>query len=345
MSLSSSFLSWLANDLKIEKEIRRLQIQPSGLITYMSKNNVKVACIQLKMRPYYTIASFINDMNSYIKEAVSSGAHIVCLPEYTGMLIYPIISAFNKLILKKRSTAEQNIEKLRRILFANGSQMFDIFSCIFINFAIEYGIYIMPGSAVFCDGKKLYNRSVLIDYIGEIVCVQDKLALSEIETELGFAAGDTLETAATKFGKCSILIGDDERYFEFFKIAKESGADIVFVPSCTTKFIASDNAQFRANDSGLYVAKAAMLGKVWDITIKGVSGIYSPCGIINKQTAVLSRAQSSNSEVVIAAVNMEKLNDCYDVYRFDTNESFNKNQFGMLYQAGSYKKAKAIEDD
>ncbi len=144
----------------------------------------------------------------FIERAAACGADAVCLPElFNTGYDYPLIS---------HKAGD---------LFSRGEQVLK-------QAALRHSLYIITGSmAGYCNGR-LYNTSLLIDPLGDIIALYRKIHLfSPLGEPEYFTAGKEITVAKTALGSWGIMLCYDLRFAELSLAMALAGAQIIFVPA------------------------------------------------------------------------------------------------------------------
>ena len=233
---SAAFL--LSNKLDpnaIERVFRAHPMVPSTELNYVNKANIKLAAVQMELRPYRSLSDFILHLQEIVAQAQEHGAQLVSFPEYVGLLPLLISPTFRELGEDFFDALEEGkLEDCRNILNYFSEELSELlFSCYYNTFALlanRSHLYIHAGSTLLASGGKVYERCFLFGPDGEAVLEQDKLFLSPLEQELGICPGEELELCDSPLGRLAILPGQDSFFYETAKAARQLGAQILLCP-------------------------------------------------------------------------------------------------------------------
>ena len=179
----------------------------------MLSSTLKVGICQISTT--YQIEQNIAKAVDMVKDAASSGADIVALPE---MFLTPYEPDY---IRKAKDFTGKAIEELA-------------------NAALEHGIYIVAGSLPYLqEGGKPFNRSFVFDAKGRVVCFHDKLHLFDCEPPGGpvvresdiIRKGNHLDTFETPWGLSSVIVCYDIRFTPLLQLLADRGVVLLFVPA------------------------------------------------------------------------------------------------------------------
>ncbi len=170
-------------------------------------------------------------------------------------------------------------------------------------------VYILGGSLAESVNKagKVFNTSVLIDPLGNIIAKYRKIHLFDVELDKRvsvkesdtFEPGNELVTAETEYGTVGLTICYDLRFPELYRGLTLKGAKIIFVPAAfmlaTGKNHWEPLLRARAIENQVFIIAPGEIGPVPGTSMYtyGRSVIIDPWGTI--------LAQASDSEGVITA--------------------------------------------
>ena len=207
------------------------------------------ACIQLNSKR--DIELNIAEILRLVDEALELGAEFITLPECTGMM------EPNRKLLKEKTPYEQD----HRVLIAIRER------------AMESGAWILIGSlAIRLPGKKIVNRSYLIDEKGEIAATYDKIHMFDVQLDDGqsyresetYKPGTEAVLAELPWGRLGLTICYDVRFAYLYRTLAQNGARFITVPSAFTKVSGEAHwhvlQRARAIETGCYIISAAQCG-------------------------------------------------------------------------------------
>ena len=232
---------------------------------------MKVACIQLSSsEDYYKNTK---DVLKYINIAISKKSDLIITPETSS-----IISDDKKKLFKfsYEMKSDPLIKDVKKI-------------------AKNKKKWIMIGSLPIKVGKKLRNRSILINHYGKIVKYYDKINMFDVKVSKKedhseskiYKAGNKLAIANTPWGKMGFSICYDLRFPELYRKLSMNNINFITVPSAFTKITGKKHwlelLTARAIENFCFIFAPNQTGKN---TIKretfGHSVIISPDGKIIK---------------------------------------------------------------
>ena len=232
---------------------------------------MRVACIQLSSGENYKLN--FSKLIKHVKVAVKARADIIITPEASS-----ILSVSKKKILNNSYKMEKDpvVKMIKKISKKNKK-------------------WILIGSLFIKDGKKLRNRSIMINPSGQIEEYYDKISMfnanlsnKEIHNESKyFVPGRKLKVVNLPWGKLGLTICFDLRFPEIFRKLSKKNINFIAVPSAFTKITGQKHwmtlLKARAIENFCYIFAPAQTGKN---TIKretfGHTTIISPDGKVLK---------------------------------------------------------------
>ena len=314
----------------IERAFRARSIHPSTELNYVNRSNIKLAAVQLKLRPYHSLSELVEHLQDLVEEAQEQGAQLISFPEYVGLLPLLLSPALQELAEDFFSCLEEeNYADCRDILAFFSEHLSDLlFTCYYNIFALlanRSRLYIHAGSTILRSEGKLVERCFLFGPDGETVLEQDKLFLSPQELAVGLQPGEELELCDSPLGRIAILPGRDSYYFESAKVAAQLGAQIVLCPLSPTE---EDNEMaercgpwMRCQEQPLYAAVPRLVGEVKPFRFKGKAAIFAPYEATRTfKTGIVSQlAQNDEDGVLFSRINLDYLHLPTDPYCADEN--------------------------
>ena len=232
----------------------------------------RVSCIQLCSSD--CIKSNLERSERLIKKAVSQKANLIITPEVSSKF------SLNKKKLLEVATTMKNDSYLLGIK----------------KLAKKYKKWILIGSLIIKDKKKLLNRSVLINNKGIIKTFYDKIhmydaKLSKYEKYFEsktFKAGKNIKVVKLPWGKLGLSICYDLRFPNMYRKMSKKGAIFLSIPSAFTETTGKRHwhtlLKARAIENFSYVFAPGQAGKHCNgRKTYGHSMIVSPDGKILKE--------------------------------------------------------------
>lgn len=333
---SAAFL--LSNKLDpttIERIFRTRPMKASAELDYVNKSNIKLAVVQMELRPYRSLSDFIIHLQNLVTEAQENGAQLVSFPEYVGLLPLLISPSFREMAEDFFDALKDNkLELCHEILDFFSEQLSEmLFSCYYNTFALlanRSKLYIHAGSTLLVDHGKLRERCFLFGPNGEVVLEQDKLFLSSTEKALGICPGTELELCDSALGRIAILPGADSSFYEPAKIAYQLGGQLIL---CPVSPVQQDNEVaercgpwMRCQEQALYALVPRLVGS-WDhFRFLGKAAIFAPYESTRstKNGIVIQSTDNDKESVLFSRVNLDYLDLPVDLYVSDSNPDFSR---------------------
>ena len=232
----------------------------------------RVSCIQLCSSD--CIKSNLQRSERLIKKAVSQKANLIITPEVSSKF------SLNKKKLLEVATTMNNDSYLLGIK----------------KIARKYKKWILIGSLIIKNKKKLLNRSVLINDKGNIVTFYDKIHMYDAKLSKSeeyfesktFKAGKNIKVVKLPWGKLGLSICYDLRFPNMYRKMSKKGAIFLSIPSAFTETTGKRHwhtlLKARAIENFSYVFAPGQAGKHCNgRKTYGHSMIVSPDGKILKE--------------------------------------------------------------
>ena len=232
----------------------------------------RVSCIQLCSSD--CIKSNLKRSERLIKKAVSQKANLIITPEVSSKF------SLNKKKLLEVATTMNNDSYLLGIK----------------KLAKKYKKWILIGSLIIKNKKKLLNRSVLIDDKGNIKTFYDKIHMYDAKLSKSekyfesktFKAGKNIKVVKLPWGKLGLSICYDLRFPNMYRKMSKKGAIFLSIPSAFTETTGKRHwhtlLKARAIENFSYVFAPGQAGKHCNgRKTYGHSMIVSPDGKILKE--------------------------------------------------------------
>ena len=210
----------------------------------------KAACVQTNSGP--EIGPNVEAVGGLIRQARAEGADLVMLPEVVNMIEPDRERRWRKAV---RAAEDPALAAFRAL-------------------AAEIGVWILVGSlSVRGRGRKIANRSFLLDDAGRIVARYDKIHMFDVDiapTESHresktVHAGATAVVADTPWGRLGLSVCYDVRFPHLYRALAQRGARYLSVPSAFTRPTGRDHwhvlLRARAIENGCYVFAPAQCGE------------------------------------------------------------------------------------
>ncbi len=216
------------------------------MLVNTKKTNLKVCLVQI------CSSNILEDNVKKLKELenISENFDLIVLPEMVNIF-------------------EKNKEKMIKQIKSMDEDLF-IKKCILI--AKKKNAWILIGSTAVKEKNKLFNRSILLNNLGEVVIYYDKINLFKaklreyfINENNIFEKGSIGKIKDTPWGKVALCICYDLRFPNLFRSYAQKGARIIFVPSAFTVTTGKDHweplLKARAIENGVWIIAPAQVGK------------------------------------------------------------------------------------
>jgi predicted amidohydrolase len=269
------------------------------------------AAVQMKATLTHSGREYVDLVYRLAAKAAAAGADIVAFPEYSGLPLLGMIPGIEQTVARADSLAEVvgpvgDVLEVFRFL---GPYADRAYRGAFSSVARELGIYIVSGSMVLPE--ETANRSAMrsLGYIfgpgGELCGKYSKTHLMPVESGWGIDPGDSTSTFNVGGIIVAVPICMDATYFETFRIARLSGADLVIVPSANNEpynlWYALRGIWPRVQESQVYGIGASMVGSFAGQTFTGRSAILAPLELSPGGDGTLAQASTYDSEEIVLA--------------------------------------------
>lgn len=320
-------VSLKGSEKRIIKAVDRLNITRSENVSFIDQSLLKVAAVPIKLKTYKRLDDYVAHVFEKTGLAVRAGAQLVCLPELIGLAPLLMVPKYEHILAEyKLCTPTQRGDYINNVLYDHYEFIQEVYFATFSELACQYGIYVLAGSLYLFEGEGLFNRSYLFDPDGDVIAYQDKLHLTKDEVSIGITAGKSLTLMNTKVGNLCVAIGQDNSYFEVYRIAKGIGAQIVLSPTCNLNYGIRDpdcaDAYLRVQETPLYAVKACLSGSVLHRHFGGTGGIYAPVSLSEERQGILASTGNDLENPVVARVNLARVDSAVNTLCCDDNLAF-----------------------
>ena len=267
-------------------------------VTGVSREIVRVAAVQYKLRPIAAFGEFARQSEGYVAAARDLDAELVVFPEY-----------FTAQLMSIPANGKPCGTILDLVRYAGP------YVALFGELARRYTIRILAGTHVVQEGNRLYNTAHLFHPDGQ-VDTQRKLHLTPTERgPWGISPGEELKLVALPWGKAAILTCYDAEFPELGRLARARGAEIVFAPTCTDDhhgfWRVRYSAHARAIEDQVFVVVASTVGALPNVehmrTNIGQAAIIGPCDYPFPPGGVLAQGEMNDEAVVAADLDLRQL--------------------------------------
>lgn len=278
------------------------------MVKILSSNKLTIGLVQTKVGS--EVKENLDKTADYVHEASKKGADIACLQELFAAQYFPQkedrrFFALAEKIPGKITNFLAKIAKDNKITLVGGS-------------LFEYG-----------KDKKYYNTTLVFNPEGDVIAKYRKVHIPydpKYYEQYYFSSGN-LGYVQFRVSNAAIapLICYDQWYPEAARINALNGAQIIFYSTAigwfkelkkNEPFSAKrwENAMCaHASMNGIYVAAVNRVGREEELTFWGSSFIADPFG------EVIARASSTKEEVMVAEIDLKKVFESQEGWRFLAN--------------------------
>lgn len=338
LQMSAFFASIKITQKKIQRAVEALGILPSANMNYIDRRAVRVSAIQYELKTYDSLKEYVWDISQYMDEAVKSGAQLVVFPEGMGFASLSLVPLYSSVRNRLKGAAQgEKSEAMEAVSNALMDYFYEVYSTLFSELARAYRVYIAAGSTYLYEEESLRSRAFLYDPSGKEISWQDKLFPSGDELDMGMQGGELIPVAETPMGGLAMLVGQDDEYYEPFKIASLSGADMVAFSSAYTgradKFRAMGTIAARAYECNLFCIRSAMVGRyVTGEKLNDHAGIYGPYPSVKGEHGIIAEApEDGKGHVISARLDFQRLQEALDNYNSQSNDMISV-KYGEIFE-------------
>ncbi|MCL5986134.1 MAG: nitrilase [Actinobacteria bacterium] len=286
----------------------------------LSYDIVTIGAVQMQMELVRSGKHYAKKVFELTEKAVEQGAQLVIFPEYSATPLLGLIPGIEK-ILKGHDISSAVSQ------FAGDDAMVaDIFRAIapdaksiyvttYSQIAKCFGIYVVAGSIFLPDGDgKVYNQCYVFGSDGEIVGIQKKLHLFQIESQWGLCPGTEHVVFDTRVGKIGITVCMDVTYFEPCRILASEGVELLVMPAANPEVYRRweqlRGLWARVQENCLYGVQCCMVGNFAGLHIQGLTSFYAPLDLTDDRSGILKTAETPDKEeVVVFSLDYTKLRE------------------------------------
>lgn len=259
---------------------------------------LRASAVQYHLHTIHSFDEFARQVEHYTKTAQEFGAEFVLFPEFFTTQLMSI-----------------GDEQGNPLTIQDLPNFTEQYRSLFINLAIQTGMYIIGGTHIIRKDEKLYNVAHLF-YPDGRVAEQAKLHLTPTEVEeWGITPGEGLEVFETGKGTISLLTCYDIEFPEIVRMAKAKGADVIFCPSCTDDRHGFHRVRYTAHartiENQLYVVATGTVGSLPTVDFMranfGQAAIITPNDIPFPPHGILVEGEINQDMIVTADLNLELL--------------------------------------
>jgi predicted amidohydrolase len=269
---------------------------------------LRVCAVQLRARLHASSRDFAGRMEGIVREACERDARLVVFPEDNGTQLLGILPGFERLAAKANLASGMAAGDITvaDLFHLAGPYIKRIFIETFAVLAKTFRVAIVSGG-IRCraDDGRLVNVSYCFTPDGRLAGSQEKLHLMRIEEEWGFAPGRGLTVVQADGFGLAFPICHDATFFETFRLALASGADVVAIQSANAgeynEWHERRGIWPRVQETPVYGVASHLVGPLLGTQFTGRGGIYAPLDLSPNNDGVLARANTSNEEEIVMA--------------------------------------------
>lgn len=260
---------------------------------------VRVCAAQYQMRPITCWDDLARQVHFFVETANEYHCHFLVMPEYFTAQLFSILP-------RDMDSKQAVIEVAKHI---------DDYKRMFINYAAEFGIYIIGGSTPVERDSQMLNIAHLFTPAGNVY-EQEKLHITSVERECyDTQPGDKLRVFDTPLGRIAIVICYDVEFPELVRLLALSGVDMIFVPFATDERKSYCRvrhcAQARAVENVVYMILSGCVGNLPQVKSflinYGQAAVLTPCDVAFPKDGILAEAEPNCETVIIAELDLNSL--------------------------------------
>lgn len=333
-------MSLKASPREIKKIVDRLQIIPAEEIDVTAAQEVRVAAVQLLLKPYTTLADYVTHMNSYVADAVNNRAQIICFPAFAGLLpalFMPQMDAVLHKLRPEQAGALPDASALGDCLAYFSDPVFEVYFHTMSTLAARHRVCIMAGSTLYFEDTSLRHRALLFDRNGDLSGYQDKVSLTPLERDLGLEAAAEIKVFPSPAGSVAMLIGSDANYYETARVARNLGADILLHPTAFlgeyTPVHSTLGLNMRVQENNLWGVQSIPIGDTGlGFAAEGYCCIFGPVELTRSRNGTVARSSGRlEPDILCVTLSLERLAQAHNPYRQGCNKTFLKRYIDRLY--------------
>jgi len=272
------------------------------------KERIKVASAQLELIKARNLGEYVDWLYYPLFEAQKRGAQLFLFPEYVTLPLLGLLPAVGE-----QDGGDLDPGEIFRFV----SPFFTrVYKQVFSELARKAGIYIAGGSMLTVEDGNLFNQAHLYNPEGETLLKQKKMNLVPLESKWGVQPGSDLNVVEISGGwRLAMPVCMDATYFEVFRLAGASGADLVLVPIADinpdySEHMALRGIWARVQEEPVYGIKSALVGDFFGFKFTGKAGIYAPGEITPDGEGVISEGKIPHQgDLVFAELSRSSLEE------------------------------------
>lgn len=263
---------------------------------------MKVATAAYPLDLFTGWQAYEDKMRAWVAEAAAAGATLLVFPEFGAMELASLSSV-------PEGAEADPVDVLRRV-----SEAMPRAGLVLADLAVEFGVYILGGSAPVAVAGHAVNRAALYSPEGGI-SHQDKQIVTLFERDWGVAAGDGLRVFDTSVGRLGVLICYDCEFPLLARALIEAEVEVILIPSCTEALSGywrvRIGAMARALEGQCVTVMASVVGERPEIygveTNTGMGGIFGPPDSGFPDTGVISEGQMNVAGWTYGEIDLEQV--------------------------------------
>lgn len=303
----ATLLEWLNPEyvmnvsLAFAEELSILEKRPDELAQDKLKSHrVRIATLQYLLRPINSFSDFATQVEFFVKSAAEYNCNFILFPEYFTMQLLSYI---------QEPAPGRAVRRLAQLTID--------YEDLFTKLAIENNLYIIAGTHPIVQKGQLFNAAHLFTPHGRIF-QQKKVHLTNAEKgAYQMSRGHRFYVYHTDYGRIAILICYDVEFPEASRLLAESGAQIIFVPSCTDERQAFWRVRYcshaRAIENQIYVVVSSTVGNLPHVpcmaTNYGQAAILTPSDYFFARDGISAEGSFNQEQMVISDVDLDLLEE------------------------------------
>jgi predicted amidohydrolase len=277
-----------------------------------SPDSIVVGVVQMQIDLLDDGGAFAEKYFELLQRAVERGAQLIVFPEYAWLgilgLLPPVRALAEKCVTLQGAIDELapggslTIESVFRTIAPAVKRIFETTGS---ELARQFGVYLMPGSAIVADKSgRLFNIAYLFAPDGSLIGTQRKLHPTSLEKDW-MTTGTELNVFELAFGRLAMPVCMDHTYWETARVAGLLGADILLGFSAEEKgndhYMAMRGVAARIQEDLAYGTQAYAVTKLFDLNFCGPSSIVAPLGVWDDASIFMAQTKTHDQEEVITA--------------------------------------------
>ena len=264
--------------------------------------SMRVALVQVELSLVDSVDAYVKLMARPLLEA-ADGIDLVVYPEDVSTHLLGLLPGFAE--VSEADSLEQALEQaagqgvtMDQVFEFIGPTVRRVYRETFSALARRTRTHIVAGTAILPQGGRLYNVAHLFGPDGKLLGTQKKLHLIPLERQWGIEPGENLEIFSTALGKLGMPVCMDATYYEPFRIMEMAGVEVAAVPAANPEeynvWKVLRGPWARAQEAGMFVLHACMVGRLAGLHLTGRSAVYAPVEMTPDGTGVLGQMQGGD---------------------------------------------------